>query len=85
MKKYIEQRISDLEESVKNIEEKLEFLNVKETHNYDYLYNPSVNLMSHPEMETSFAGSFDSFEPIINESDVINMPPYPNIIGSWDK
>jgi hypothetical protein len=82
MKKYLEQRVEELELEVKELKAKIKLNDTKDTSKYlnnyskynplksvynscdDYMYNPSVNLMSEPDLETAF-------------------PPYPDIWGSW--
>ena len=61
--KTIEQRIEELEKELKSIKNDI---------STDTLYNPSVNLMSFPELETTFSSPFD-------------YPKYPEILGSWDQ
>lgn len=76
----------------------------------EYVFTPSVNLMSEPDLETAFASPWDTSEMDKNPLDTItvnlsstisdilynpnyieplessqqNIPPYPDIIGSWD-
>jgi hypothetical protein len=64
-----------------------------------YLYNyppyPSVNIMSEPDLETAFASPFDKTKMEQNPLNTVTVdtkntndvfdPPYPNIVGSWDK
>ena len=74
MKKYLEQRVEELESEVKLLRAKLKLNETKDTSKYlnNYskyeplksVYNSSLNLMSTPDSETAF-------------------PPYPNILGSW--
>ena len=61
--KTIEQRIDELEKELKSIKNDI---------SKDTLYNPSVNLISFPELETTFSSPFD-------------YPEYPEILGSWDQ
>lgn len=85
MNKYIEDRILALEETVTRLERQIEIIKHKDSYTSDYIYNPSVNLMSHPELETSFAGSFDTFDTTPSDFDKLSdTPPYPEIIGSFD-
>jgi hypothetical protein len=70
--KYLEQRVEELEKEVKllNAKNKLNdtssYLNNYPPYNNpnspDYMYNPSINLMSVPDLETAFASSWDSSE-----------------------
>jgi hypothetical protein len=48
--KTIEQRIEELEKELKSIKNDI---------SKDRLYNPSVNLMSIPDLETTFSSQFD--------------------------
>jgi len=70
MKKYLEQRIEELELEVKALKAKLNLNEITDTSKYinnyskydpfkDYIYNSSVNFMHEPELETAFASSFD--------------------------
>lgn len=62
--KYIEQRMDDLEKEINFLKAKIKLKETRTTglvlKTDDYMYNPSVNLMSMPELETSFASSWDS-------------------------
>ena len=73
MKKYLEQRVEELELEVKLLRAKFKLNETKDTSKYinnypkydhvkDYMYNPSVNLMSEPDLETAFASPFDKVE-----------------------
>jgi hypothetical protein len=70
--KYLEQRVEELEKEVKLLKAKNK---LNDTSNYlnnyppynnsnspDYMYNPSINLMSVPDLETAFASPWDSSE-----------------------
>jgi hypothetical protein len=50
--KYIEQKIEDLEKRISDIELKLKASKPVEWS--DVIYSPSVNLMSHPDLDTAF-------------------------------
>lgn len=72
--KYLEQRVDELEKEVNLLKAKNKlnstsyYLNNYPTYNNpnekDYVYNPSVNLMSKPDLETAFASPWDSSEGI---------------------
>ena len=77
MKKYLEERVEALELEVKLLRSKIKLDEKNDTSKYlnnykkydpfkDYMYNPSVNLMSEPDLETAFASPFDKTE--INKS-----------------
>lgn len=61
----------------------------------DYMFNPSVNLLSEPDLETAFASPWDSSEMHKNSLDTITVkqpdrmdydyPDYPDHLGSWDE
>jgi hypothetical protein len=81
--KYIEQRVEELEKEVKllNAKNKLNdtssYLNNYPPYNSpnspDYMYNPSMNLMSVPDLETAFASPWDSSEFEKNSLDTITV------------
>jgi hypothetical protein len=94
--KYLEQRIEELELEVKLIKAKDKLGEIKIN---DYAFNPSVNLMSQPDLETVFTSPFNNSEiinnPLANIVSDFNITPsdcefmqgyaeYPKIIGSWD-
>ena len=94
--KYLEQRVEELELEVKLIKAKDKLGEIKIN---DYAFNPSVNLMSEPDLETAFASPFNNSEiinnPLANIVSDFNITPsdyeftqghaeYPKIIGSWD-
>jgi hypothetical protein len=81
--KYLEQRVEELEKEVKllNAKNKLNdtssYLNNYPPYNNpnspDYMYNPSMNLMSVPDLETAFASPWDSSEFEKNSLDTITV------------
>jgi len=84
--KYLEQRVEELEKKVALLraKHKLEetkatgFVNkhpirVQNKEINDYMFNSSVNLMSEPDLETSFASPWDSSEIIKNPLDTITV------------
>lgn len=94
--KYLEQRVEELELELKLLKakDKLDEFKIN-----DYALNPSVNLMSEPDLETAFASPFNNSEIINNPLESIlsdfNIAlddyeymgasvKYPEIIGSWD-
>ena len=73
MKKYLEQRVEELELEVKLLKAKIKLNETKDTSKYinnypkynvfkDYIYNSSLNLMSTPDLETTFPSPFDNSE-----------------------
>jgi len=72
--KYLEQRVEELELEVKLLKAKNKlndtssYLNNYPPYNdpnkEDYMYNPSINLMSEPDLETDFSSPWDSSEKI---------------------
>jgi len=135
MKKYIEQRLEDLELEVNliKVKHKLstlpkmskvdEYINTSESkannsglstdYIYNHMYSPNLNILSEPDLETAFASpydeSFNKTDPLdtfsFNLSSIVcdsllaqdcisdqnqydpefMCPPYPHIVGSWDK
>ena len=88
MKKYLEQRVEELELEVKLLKAKfkLEDTKFKPTsastylNNYTYYdpskiynYDGSLNLMSEPDLETTFATQFDENEMDKNPLDTLNF------------
>jgi len=79
MKKYIEQRVEELELDLKLLKAKLKLKeSATECTNYqkrnitkDYLYNPSLNIISNPNPENSFHNSFDNSKFKENTGDKI--------------
>jgi hypothetical protein len=63
--KYLEQRIEDLEQQVQELKVKLFQKEWKESPKpwekaaSDYLYNPSLTMLSDPDLETAFASPWD--------------------------
>ena len=104
--KHIEQRIEELELEVKLLKAKNKLNNTSKpckwrfedstgliTEVNDYMFNPSVNLMSEPDLETAFAGPWDSSEMLKNPLDTITVNlssitddnfPNPDYIDSSD-
>lgn len=98
--KYLEQHIEDLEQQVQELKVKLFQKEWKESPKpwekaaSDYLYNPSLTMLSEPELETAFASPWEALEFEKNLLDTITVkqpdhsdsdyPAYPNILGSWD-
>lgn len=68
--KYLEQRIEELELEVKLIKAKDKLGEIKIN---DYAFNPSVNLMSYPDLETAFASQFNNDEISKNQLDAISL------------
>ena len=73
MKKYLEERVEALELEVKLLRAKIKLNEKNDTSKYlnnykkydpfkDYMHNPSVNLMSEPDLETAFPSLFDKTE-----------------------
>lgn len=99
--KFLEQRIEELEQQVRELKVKLFQKEWKESPKpwenvaSDYLYNPSLTMLSEPELETAFASPWDASEIKKNPLDTITVkqkddsdyqyPGYPNILGSWDE
>ena len=97
---YLEERIEKLEQEIQELKVKLFQKQWKETPKpwesvaSDYLYNPSLTILSEPDIETAFASPWDPSEIPKNPLDTITFdaesvddiccPPYPDIIGSWD-
>lgn len=96
---YLEQRVNELEKEVallkaKNTLEKTRTTGLI-TKAQDYMFNPSINLMSEPDLETSFSSAWDklhieknyldtiscNLSSLVSDSEISN---YPDIIGSWD-
>lgn len=97
MKKFLEERVEELELEVNLLKAKIKLNETKDTSKYinnypkynafkDYIYNSSLNLMSTPDLETSFPISFDNSEfeknplntvtvnqPTHSDSDIENM------------
>lgn len=82
--KYIEQRIEELEKEVNLLKAKNKLNSTSHylTNNYppynnpndkDYIYNPSVNLMSEPDLETAFASPWDYSDMVKNPLDTITV------------
>ena len=95
MKKYLEQRLEELELEVKLLKAKIKLNETKDTSKYvnnyptydpfkDYMHNASVNLMSTPDLETAFASPFDksNFEksPLVSISTQTNLDTQPYYI-----
>jgi len=135
MKKYIEQRLDDLELEINLIKVKSKlstlpkmnrvdnYANASESistnsglstdYMYNHLYSPGLNILSEPDLETAFAGPYDEHFNTTDSLDTFSFdlssvvcdsllaqdyisdqsqydqeftyPPYPSIIGSWDK
>ncbi len=91
---YIEQRIEKMEQELQELKIKLfqqEFLDTPNTWN-DTMYNPSITLLSTPDLDTSFASPFDhptsggdTLDTITTMFSSANYPDYPNIWGSWEE
>ena len=73
MKKFLEQRVDDLESEVKILRAKIKLNETNGTSKYInqyqkydpskiYNYDGSLNLMSEPDLETAFASPFDTSE-----------------------
>ena len=56
MKKYLEERVNDLEKEIEKLKSK------NDLHTIDYAHNVSVNLLSEPDLETAFPSPFDKSE-----------------------
>ena len=69
MTKYLEQRVEDLELELKLLKAK------DKLSSSDYMYNPSVNLMSEPDLDTTFSSPFDKTDIDKNSLDVIRFQP----------
>lgn len=97
MKKYLEQRIEQLEQEVSLLKAKIRLNDTKDTSRYlnnypkynpykDYIYNSSLNLMSTPDLETAFASSFDksNFEksPLVSITTPTNLDTQPYYIST---
>lgn len=95
MKKFLEQRVEELELEVKLLRAKIKLSETKDTSKYlnnytkhepfkDYMYNSSSTLISEPELETAFA----SLDAVVKLESITHLdsdfPPYPDIWGSWD-
>jgi hypothetical protein len=90
---YLEQRIQKLEEEVEYIKTKLTSSGNDNIPTWeDTMYNPSVTLLSIPDLDTSFASPFettsvseDHLDTFVLEITSKNHPEYPNIWGSWEE
>jgi hypothetical protein len=107
--KYLEQRVEELEREMLRLKAKIISLECKHDHLYNsniedtskYLNNyppySGVNLMSEPDLETTFASPWDCSEAEKKSLDTITIkkssaiddstyyhPEYPNVLGSWD-
>lgn len=77
--KSIEEKLKELELEFSILKSKLKLqdIELKDTshylNNYTPAYSPSVNLLSTPELETSFASPWDSFEIKADPSDYITV------------
>lgn len=81
--KYLEQRVEELELEVKLLKAKNKLNDTSSyLNNYppydnpnspDYMYNPSINLMSESDLETAFASPWDSSELQKNPLDTITV------------
>ena len=69
MTKYLEQRVEDQELELKLLKAK------DKLSSSDYMYNPSVNLMSEPDLDTTFSSPFDKTDIDKNSLDVIRFQP----------
>ena len=90
MKKFLEQRVEELESEVKLLKAKNKLKETANTSKYLYNYTKydplksydtaaeSVNLMSEPDLETVFASSFDETDIEKNPLDTItvNLPTH---------
>jgi hypothetical protein len=94
--KYLEQRVEELEKEIQDLKIKLfqkEFEDGKKSE-CDTAYNPSLNLLSEPDLETAFSFPFEKTEIEKNPLNTITIntknindavyPAYPNILDSWD-
>ena len=99
MKKYLEQRVEELELEVKLLRAKIKLNDTKDTSKYlnnypkyDPLksYSPSDGFMynSSSNLDTAFASPFDPLTPAVNLETITHLdsdfPPYPDILDSWD-
>ena len=102
--KNVEQRVEELEKEVKFLKTKnklndtsIYLKNYPEYNNpneKDYVYNLGVNLMSKPDLETSFASPWDSPEEItcplnpvrvgLSSTTTDSLLPNPNYVDSFD-
>ena len=105
--KYLEQRVDELERELSLLKAKFKLNDTsKYLNNYpknidpykidDYMYNPSVNLMSEPDLDTAFASPWDNqldtftfkLSSMVDDTllNCAKIPDseYPDIIGSWD-
>ena len=97
MKKYLEQRVEELELEVKLLRANIKLNETKDTSKYinnypkydpfkDYMHNASVNLMSTPDLETAFAVPFDksNFEksPLVSTTTQTNLNTQPYYIST---
>lgn len=67
MKKYLEERVEALELEIKILKAK------EKLNSVDYMYNPSINLMSEPDLETAFASPFDKTNIDKNPLDTVSF------------
>jgi hypothetical protein len=97
--KYLEQRVEELEKEVAILKDLNQLKNTSSWKS-DYMYNHSnMTLLSESGLESSNCHFWDSSELEKNPLDTVTlnlssidlppdlpeyMPPYPNIIGSWD-
>jgi hypothetical protein len=91
---YLEQRIEKLEQEIQELKIKLfqqEFIDTRNTWE-DTMYNPSITLLSTPDLDTAFASPFentsaseDCLNTFVLEITSKNHPEYPNIWGSWEE
>ena len=68
--KYIEEKIKELEKEVALLKAKNKLEQIKTS---DCMYNSSINLLSEPDLETSFASSWDSSEIYKNPLDTVTV------------
>ena len=91
---YLEQRIEKLEQEIQELKIKLlqqEFIDTRNTWE-DTMYNPSITLLSTPDLDTAFASPFDkptsggdTLDTIVIEVSSEDYPEYPSIWGSWEE
>jgi hypothetical protein len=91
---YLEQRIEKLEQEIQELKIKLfqqEFIDTRNTWG-DTMYNPSITLLSTPDLDTAFASPFDqptsggdTLDTIVIGVSSEDYPEYPNIWGSWEE
>ena len=88
MKKYLEQKVEELELEVKLLRAKFKLEETKNKSTSSYLNNypkyEPLKTAYPPDTDTDYM--YDSHVNLMSEPDLeTDFPPYPHISGSWDK